>query len=313
MIYLFQRVVQNHFQWTRPSPGRLGPSGEGDYVKSNGFGFEDWNFNKNLLIDGYIYGHLPHPLPKEKRDEKIKIVFATYINQQWYLVGFYIDCEFVTDPPVDTDVIEQKIQDLKQLGPSLGNAYRKLKRSRFVRKMKDDAQLLKWRVSPNNVVRTNQPIPIPKKIFNTQNYRMGRATILTQTAFDALYSLAKAEDDVLIDYGDDGEFPEGREVERIHRARERNQALVRRAKEKFKQKYGHLYCQICRFDFSLKYGDIGSDFIEAHHTAEPISSGEMRTKVKDIAMVCSNCHRMLHRRRPWLKMKQLKKLIAQNA
>ena len=312
MIYLFQRVVQNHFQWTRPSPGRLGPLGEGEYVKSNGYGFEDWNFNRNILIDGYVYGYLPYSLPKEKRDEMFKIAFATYTNQQWNLVGFYLDCEFTSDPPVDADVIAQKIRDLKQLGPSLGNSYRKLKRDHLVDKVTDDAQWLKWRVSPNNVVRTSQPIPIHKEVFNTRNYRITTPTVLDQTAFDALYSLAEAEDDVLIDYADDTEFPEGGEVERKHKARERNQALIKRAKDKFKQKHGRLYCQVCRFDFSLKYGEVGNDFIEAHHTV-PITSGEIKTKVKDIAMVCSNCHKMLHRKRPWLKMKQLKKLIDQNA
>ena len=311
MIYLFQRVIQNGFQWTRPSPGRSGRYGEGRFVQNNGYGFEDWNFNKNLLVDGYVYGYLPYPLPKDKQNEIFNIAFATYTNQQWHLVGFYLDCEFELDPPVDADVIEQKIRDLKQLGLSLGKPYRKLKGDRLVEKVTDDAQWSKWRVSPDNVIRTRQPIPIHDEIFNTGNKRITTPTILDQVAFDALYSLAETEDDVLIDYAGDSEFPEGREVERRHKARERNQALVRRATDKFKQKHGRLYCQICRFDFYLKYGEIGNDFIEAHHTV-PISSGEIRTKVKDIAMVCSNCHKMLHRKRPWLNMKQLKKLVDQS-
>lgn len=314
MIYLFQRVAQNHFQWTRPSPGRLGPLGEGKLVQSNGFGFEDWNFNKNLLIDGYVYGYLEYQPAKEKRDEIFNIAFATYTNKKWHLVGFYLNCRFAIDPPVDTDVIAQKIWDLKQLGRSLGNSYRKLKGDRLFDKVKDDsARFLKWRVSPDNVIRTSQPIPFNKEIFNTGNYcRMNKPKELKQTDFDSLYSLAKTED-VLIDYADDSdEFPEGREVERRHKARERNQALIKRAKDKFKQKHGRLYCQICQFDFK-KYGEIGIGFIEAHHTGQPISSGKIKTKIKDIAMVCSNCHKMLHRKRPWLKMKELKKLIDQNA
>ena len=227
-------------------------------------------------------------------------------------MDFYLDCEFEPDPPVNADVIKQKIRDLKQLGLSLGISYRKLQGDRLVDKVTDDAQWFKWRASPDNVIRTSQPIPIHSEVFNTGNKRITRPTILDQTAFDALYSLAETEDDVLVDYADDGEFPEGREVERRHKARERNQALIRRAKDKFKQKHGRLFCQICRFDFSLEYGEIGNDFIEAHHTV-PISSGETKTKVKDIAMVCSNCHKMLHRKRPWLNMKQLKRLIDQNA
>jgi len=34
-----------------------------------------------------------------------------------------------------------------------------------------------------------------------------------------------------------------------------------------------------------------------------------KTKPEDIVMVCSNCHKMLHRRRPWLKIDELKNLI----
>ena len=34
--------------------------------------------------------------------------------------------------------------------------------------------------------------------------------------------------------------------------------------------------------------------------------------VKDIALVCANCHRMLHRKRPWLNMDDLKKVLSEN-
>jgi predicted HNH restriction endonuclease len=33
-----------------------------------------------------------------------------------------------------------------------------------------------------------------------------------------------------------------------------------------------------------------------------------KTKIEDIAMLCPNCHRMAHKKRPWLKMSELKKL-----
>jgi len=71
MIYLFQRIIQNGFQWTRPSPGRLGPAGEGEYVQDNGFGHEDWNFNKNLLIDDHIYGYCYYGPTEKKKQRKI--------------------------------------------------------------------------------------------------------------------------------------------------------------------------------------------------------------------------------------------------
>lgn len=309
MIYLFQRIIQNHFQWTRPSPGRLGPSGEGKYAQDNGFGHEDWNFNKNLLINGYIYGYCYYNPTENKRNEKFSIAFATYTNKQWCLIGFYLNSEFVPDPQIQINILHQKMLDLRQLGTSLGDDYRKLSGDRFTAKLKDEAQYLRWRVSPDDAIRTAQPIVIPNRVFNTKNYRIVNPTEIGKDVFDELFSIAQdyvADED----YGYDSEFPEGKEIERKHKLRERNQAVIKSAKEAFKQKNNKLYCQVCSFDFQSKYGDIGADFIEGHHTL-PISElkGEVKTKIKDVALVCSNCHRMLHRRRPWLKMEELKKLI----
>ena len=49
--------------------------------------------------------------------------------------------------------------------------------------------------------------------------------------------------------------------------RERNSKVVQLAKQNFKDKNGRLYCQVCEFDFEKEYGEIGADFIEAHHLA----------------------------------------------
>ncbi len=107
----------------------------------------------------------------------------------------------------------------------------------------------------------------------------------------------------------EGEFPEGKISERKHKYRERNSMVSQIAKQNFKNKNGRLFCQICEFDFEKEYGEIGADFIEAHHTI-PVS--EMQpghvTKIEDLAMLCPNCHRMVHKKRPWLKMGELNQL-----
>lgn len=105
-------------------------------------------------------------------------------------------------------------------------------------------------------------------------------------------------------------FPEGKIVERKHIARERNPALIKAAKEAYKKLNNRLFCEACGFDFEKIYGERGIDYIEAHHIL-PVSEmlDSQKTKVTDIAMVCSNCHRILHRSRPWLTVVQLKALI----
>ncbi|MBU8694127.1 HNH endonuclease [Bacillus altitudinis] len=105
-------------------------------------------------------------------------------------------------------------------------------------------------------------------------------------------------------------FPEGKLLFRLHKNRERDSNLVKKFKEKALIK-GELHCSVCGFDFYKTYGEIGKGFIECHHTV-PISKYDFnggKTKLSDLILVCSNCHRMLHRRRPWLTVQELKKLL----
>lgn len=106
------------------------------------------------------------------------------------------------------------------------------------------------------------------------------------------------------------EYAEGRKTYVRHLQRERNKKVVEQAKEAYQSKNGKLMCQICGFDFEKTYGKRGKDFIEAHHL-KPISelkSGS-GTKVEDILLLCSNCHRMIHRQKPWLTTDELKKIV----
>lgn len=110
---------------------------------------------------------------------------------------------------------------------------------------------------------------------------------------------------------DDDEFCERKEMLKLHLIRERNQYLITKAKQKFKIEHNNrLFCEICGFDFTEKYGDLGVDFIEAHHI-KPISemSKDEKTKIEDIVMLCSNCHSMIHRKKPWITKENLKKIL----
>ena len=92
------------------------------------------------------------------------------------------------------------------------------------------------------------------------------------------------------------EAEEGSIVPVMHLLRERNYSLIRE-KKRLARQTGNLRCSLCGFDFEKTYGDIGYNFIEAHHItplASYIQCGQ-RTRLDDLILVCSNCHRMLHR------------------
>jgi predicted HNH restriction endonuclease len=83
---------------------------------------------------------------------------------------------------------------------------------------------------------------------------------------------------------DESAFPEGRERYRLHRDLERDPSISKAAKKQRLETAGKLTCDVCEFDFSCIYGELGAGFIEAHHTT-PVSrlDGKAKTKVADSA------------------------------
>jgi hypothetical protein len=103
------------------------------------------------------------------------------------------------------------------------------------------------------------------------------------------------------------EFLEGGKHIRRHILTERNPRLRARAKDLWRSKMGRLQCIVCGFDFEQHYGEIGSDFIEMHHE-DPVSISHRPRLVTPLQLkpVCANCHRMIHRQRPFLSSRNLK-------
>jgi 5-methylcytosine-specific restriction enzyme A len=96
-------------------------------------------------------------------------------------------------------------------------------------------------------------------------------------------------------------------TERWHRRVERNPRLAKQAK-----KYHGATCQVCGFVFAERYGEIGDGFIEAHHL---VPFADLRGRPKeldprtDFAVLCSNCHRMIHTSRPPLGLRELRSML----
>lgn len=120
--------------------------------------------------------------------------------------------------------------------------------------------------------------------------------------------LAPNNPDALMDAAEPG-AREGMAVLRKHLRRERSRALV----DAFKASLTDWSCRVCGFDFASVYGDLGKQFIEAHHIrpVATLEAGEM-TRLSDLVAICSNCHRMLHRR-PGMNWQDLKKLLTDKA
>lgn len=109
---------------------------------------------------------------------------------------------------------------------------------------------------------------------------------------------------------DEEEAIEGKLLTRTHKYHERDARIVKLKKEHVLDEQGALSCEVCVFDFQKKYGKRGDGYIECHHT-KPVSElkPEDSTKLSDLSLVCSNCHRMIHRKRPWFSIDQLQQVI----
>ena len=132
---------------------------------------------------------------------------------------------------------------------------------------------------------------------------------LASTA-DAIQANLEVSADEGIPFDGTEEAEEGRTLTRAHLIRERSRKLVDAKKAACLEATGALRCEACGFEFGIKYGDRGKGFIEVHH-ALPVHQLRpgTKTRLSDLHLLCANCHRVVHAKRPWLTINQLKDCI----
>jgi hypothetical protein len=148
-----------------------------------------------------------------------------------------------------------------------------------------------YRASPH--LRLGKQISVPKPgISAVSGYvRMVEETTLENTDVDV----------------HDFEAVEGNRQLVAHLQRERNQTLVR----KKKKGAASLNCEACNFSFKQAYGQLAEEYCEVHHLV-PLAEAEKSrtTRLQDLAILCANCHRVVHLRNPPYGLLELKELLA---
>jgi len=102
-------------------------------------------------------------------------------------------------------------------------------------------------------------------------------------------------------------FEEERRLAWHRRYEGRNRGAVKAAKAA--QGYA---CQACGVDYQQLYGPPGERCVDAHHLVPFSELGEgvrRLNPVRDFAIVCSNCHRLIHSTRPPLTVTALRELL----
>jgi predicted HNH restriction endonuclease len=141
----------------------------------------------------------------------------------------------------------------------------------------------------------------------------GEPALLQQIA-SSIRSAVAAEDSSLLgvefDEPDFIEAEEGKVLTRLHKSRERSRKLVDACKKAALKKHKRLTCEACSFDFGLQYGVLSEGLIEVHHKkpVHTLKPGD-KTKLSDLALLCANCHRVVHSSKRWLSIEELKQRI----
>ena len=127
---------------------------------------------------------------------------------------------------------------------------------------------------------------------------------------------SQASGEKIIVYDENILITEGKKKTIISQVYERSHLLREKAIEYYSRD-GKIVCLVCGFDFFETYGELGKGFIEIHHQ-KPIYQHEgtditkfLNEAVKDLSPLCSNCHRIIHRKRgQTLSVQELKDIIA---
>jgi 5-methylcytosine-specific restriction enzyme A len=104
-------------------------------------------------------------------------------------------------------------------------------------------------------------------------------------------------------------FAEGRVVTETHLRRERDPKLRKRLLEQ-RHTSGGLRCDVCSCVPTGHSPSLREAIFEAHHILPLAAGRERKTQLKAMALLCANCHRMVHRAialsKRWLTLEEAK-------
>lgn len=205
--------------------------------------------------------------------------------------------------------------------------------SRFLRDRNPEFAMSPTFRSPNSVQRKLEDMRTSRRDYQGAKTRGGQLTVQVVRAFEddpdrmlALASLIRGRPDLAIPEIDDDSTTtfdeevgegltaaiEGRVARRLVTTRERDPKL-RAAKLRAVRAAGRaIACEVCDFDFGTSYGSHGDGYIQVHHVLPLHVSGEVKTELKDLVLLCANCHVMIHHGKVWKTPAELRALLSRN-
>ena len=93
----------------------------------------------------------------------------------------------------------------------------------------------------------------------------------------------------------------------FHFRRERDRRLVEAKLNQVRAVLGRIQCEACGFTVDDTYPELGCEICEVHHR-RPLSeaAAPTNTTLDDLAVLCPNCHRAIHRTEPLLSVEDFR-------
>lgn len=110
----------------------------------------------------------------------------------------------------------------------------------------------------------------------------------------------------------DGDFEDTRTVSEgspllvSHMRRERKPGLRAKKLQDVLSSGQPLRCEACGFDFDATYEHSAKAACEVHHR-KPLAQGRQEVSPEDLAILCANCHRVIHRIEPMPSVEEFAK------
>jgi 5-methylcytosine-specific restriction enzyme A len=165
-------------------------------------------------------------------------------------------------------------------------------------------------------VATGRGMPNASEVDRHVWQELGGAPERVQQLVDAIaqqVSSGEATPQEVMAVDDDEVFVEGRVLTALHRRRERSPKLRSRLLDK-RQASGRLTCDCCGDGPKAATRALALAGFEAHHVL-PLAqvAPSAGTKLKDLALLCAVCHRLIHRamhvERRWIGVDELRTLL----
>jgi hypothetical protein len=103
---------------------------------------------------------------------------------------------------------------------------------------------------------------------------------------------------------------EGNKALRIHFIKERDPSLAAAKRRTFIEQHGFLFCEACGVGEKDFPEGLGQSCFEIHHLFPIGERLEPKlTRLSDLAVVCANCHRMIHAKQSTISLEEMKKRL----